>query len=72
MVWKRFSVLLALSDHKEFPSQRASSAGFDIVFDVSRNKLLNKHSICHWFETPWCSCGVTVMIFFNFLQGANE
>ena len=32
-----------------FPLQKV----FDIFFDVSLNKLLNKESNCRWFETPW-------------------
>ena len=40
-----------------FPSQRASNG----IFVVSHNKLLNKQSSCWWFETPSCSCDITVM-----------
>ena len=32
-----------------------------IFFAVHLNTLLNKHSSCKWFETPFCSCDVTVM-----------
>ena len=39
----------------KFPSQRASNAGFDIFFDVSLNKRLNKQSSSRWFESAWCS-----------------
>ena len=28
---------------------------------VSIYRLLNTQSICRWFETSWCSCGVTVI-----------
>ena len=31
---------------------------FDVILAVS----LNKQSDCKWFETPWHSCDVTVMI----------
>ena len=34
---------------------------FDDIFNVTLNELLNKLSHCQWFDTPWCSCGVTVM-----------
>ena len=43
-----------------FPSQRASNMRFDVLFDVSLNKPLNKHSNCRWFEAPWRPCDVTV------------
>ena len=60
------SELLALCDGNPpvtggFPSQRASNTGFGVFFDVSQNELLSKHLICQWFETPWCSCDVTVI-----------
>ena len=45
-----------------FPSQRASSTGFVVFFDVSLNKLLSKQLHCWWFEMPWSSCVLTVMI----------
>ena len=35
---------------------------FDIYFVVSPNKLLIKQLICRWFEMPWRSCGVSVML----------
>ena len=42
------------------PSQRGSNAGFDVFFDVSLNKWLNKQSSRRWFETPvwslWRHC----------------
>ena len=31
-------------------------------FNVTLNKLLNKQSSCWWFETPWRSCDVNVMV----------
>ena len=37
-----------------FPSQKASNAGFGVLFDVSLNKRLNKQSSCRRFETPRC------------------
>ena len=37
-----------------FPSQRASNAGFNVSFDVSLNKLLNKQPRRRWCETPRC------------------
>ena len=36
-----------------FPSQRTGNLDFDVFFDVSLNKRLNKPSSCRWFETPW-------------------
>ena len=35
---------------------------FDIFFDISLNKLLNKLVSCLWLELPWCSCDITVML----------
>ena len=35
---------------------------FDIFVVVNMNKRMNKQSNCRWFETPWLSCGVTVML----------
>ena len=32
-------------------SQRASNFGFDVFFDASLNKLLNKHLIYQWFQS---------------------
>ena len=49
------------TDHCGFPWQRASNAGLWYFFDVSPNKLLNKHSSGRWSETSWRSCGITVM-----------
>ena len=42
-----------------FPSQRASN---DFFFGYILNKLLNKQLSCQWFEMPWCSCDVTVLV----------
>ena len=56
-----FSVLLALCEGNqavtggEFPSQRASIAGFDVFFGVNLNKRLNKQLSHRWSETPGCS-----------------
>ena len=38
-----------------FPSQRASNSCFDVFFDISLNKRLNKHSSRRWFETLYRS-----------------
>ena len=42
-------------------TERPVIRSFDVFFDVSPNKLLNKQSSFRWFETPWYSCDVTVM-----------
>ena len=52
------SALLALCEGNspvtsEFPSQRASNAGFDVLFDVSLTNPLHKQLEGRWFETPW-------------------
>ena len=61
-----FFALLALCEGNPpvtggFPSQRPVTRSFDVVFDVRLDKRLNKQWKCWWFETPWCSCDVTVM-----------
>ena len=33
-----------------------------VSLDVSLNKLLNSQSCCKWFEMPWRSCVIDVMI----------
>ena len=38
---------------------------FDVYFDISLNKLLNKLSICQWFDAPWHSCYITGMWWHN-------
>ena len=58
------SILLALCEGNlpvtgGFPSQRVIMWSFDVLFDVSLNKLLNKQSSCRWSEMLWCSCDVT-------------
>ena len=45
----------------EFPSQKASYASFDVFFDVSINRLLNKHLSFQWFEMPCRSYHIIVM-----------
>ena len=45
----------------EFPWQRDNNAEPWCFLVVSRNKLLNKHSIYQWFQTPWLSFDVAVM-----------
>ena len=41
--------------HRWIPSQKAS-------FGVSRVDILHKQSSCHWFETPWRLCDITIII----------
>ena len=45
----------------EFPSQRIRNEGFDVPFNVSLNKRLNKQSSCWWFKMPRRPCDVTVL-----------
>ena len=35
---------------------------FSVFLFVTLDKLSNKHWSGWWFDMPWCSCGVTVMI----------
>ena len=51
-----FSALLAICAGNspvpgEFPTQRPVTRSFDVYFDLSPNKRLNKHSWGWWFET---------------------
>ena len=39
----------------EFPAQKPVMRSFDVFFDLSLNKRLNKQSWGWWFETPSCS-----------------
>ena len=41
--------------HQWIPITKASNAGFDVFFDFSLNKRLNKQSTRRWFDTPGCS-----------------
>ena len=34
----------------------------DASFVIHLNKLLNRQSSCQWFQMPWCSCDITVMM----------
>ena len=46
----------------EFPLQRPAAQSFDVFFDLSLNKRLNKQPWGWWFETLlwslWCQCNV--------------
>ena len=62
-----FSALLAICTGNspvtcEFPAQRPVTRSFDVLFDLSLNKRLNKQSWGWWFETPltplWRHCNV--------------
>ena len=64
---KTSSALLALCAGNspvtgEFPSQRPGKQGFNIFFDLCRNKAFSKQSKRRWFETPsrslWRHCDV--------------
>ena len=48
-----------------FSSQRARNAQLWYFFAAILKKLLNKHSICWWFETPGrsCDCNADVHIY---------
>ena len=63
---KTFSALLALCEGNPpvnggFPSQRASNAAFDIFFDVSLYKQLNKLPCAGDWRRHGGHCDVTVM-----------
>ena len=57
--YKMLSALFALCEGNPlvsggFLSQRPVMQKFDVLYDVSHGKLLNKRSSYPWFETPWC------------------
>ena len=61
------SALLALFEGSPlviggFPSEGASNADIWCPFVVSLQKRLNKHSIDWWFETPWRSFDLVLML----------
>ena len=45
------------SRHKELMMR-----AFNVIFVASPSKVLSKQTRCRWFETPWRSCDVTVMV----------
>ena len=47
------------------PITRTSNAGFWCLFDVSRNQLFHKHSSDRWFEIPYRSADISVMLEFG-------
>ena len=62
---RKFSTLLSFCAGEQHvkvvsPHKGTVTRTFD-VFVVSLNKLLNKHSIGQYFETPWRSFDVAVM-----------
>ena len=51
-----------------FPYKGAVVLSFDVLFDVSWNKLFNKMPRHQWFENQWCSCDFNVM----WIRGITE
>ena len=63
----KLSALLALCEknplvNSSFPSKMVNDAGLWYFFAVNVNMLLSKHSSHRWFQKPWRSCKVTVMV----------
>ena len=60
---KKVSALLVLckGNHRSPMGKGTIMRNFDVSYVVSTNNMLNKQSICRWFDTPWRSCNVTVM-----------
>ena len=48
-----------------FPLEGASKMEPYDIFATNLYILLNKQWSCEWFETPWCSCDVTIIRFEN-------
>ena len=59
MAWRRSPALLEpfvrgiYQRSVGFSYQGSVMWGFDVLFDVGSNRLLDKHSSGRWFETPW-------------------
>ena len=65
MTWKCFPHYWPLCERNPpvtsgFPPQRARSSSFH--FFCQLKKLFKKYLNCHWFQTLWHSCDITVMI----------
>ena len=45
----------------DFSTKKPVISSFEISFNASLNKLLNKKSSSRLFETPWHSCNITIM-----------
>ena len=56
IIWERLPRYWPTSDQSSQRTRR-----FDVFFDVSLNKPLNKQSSCRWFETQWRPCDVIVI-----------
>ena len=64
---KMLSTLLALCEENPpvtggFPDKGPIMQSFDFFLYFSQNKLLNKHSNCHWFDMTWRSWDISVML----------
>ena len=46
-----------------FPSQRDRNAELWCFLSVCPNKMFDKQSSCQWFQMPWSSCNVAVMMY---------
>ena len=55
-----------------FPYKKARNTDVCCFFDVSLNKLLNKHLSCWWSEMSGSSHHVTEMIFTDMLNGCHS
>ena len=70
MPWKHFNILthhclFVRGIHRspvDSPHKAPVPQSFDASFHVHLNKPLNKHSSWRWFEKPWRSCDVTIML----------
>ena len=66
LTWKYFPhywpFVRGIHQSQLIPLTRDQTQSFGVIFDASPNTLLNKHLSCQWFEMPWCSCDVTVIM----------
>ena len=58
MTWNIIAWLVFCEGNPKVTGERASNAGFAVLFDIILNKLSYKQSICRWFEISWSSSDV--------------
>ena len=76
MPGERFPHCWAICEGKPpVPITKGQQCKHFVYFDDTLDTVLNKHSRCWKYKTPWCSCNITQMIWFvaghftNILQG---
>ena len=54
--------LLSGASIGRFSSERPVIRELSWIIHIIQNELLNIHSSCRWFKTPWRPCDITIMI----------